>query len=372
MIPIVRSIGLAMGVLVWGMITMVVGWASGRFGLMGLTPQEPTNPALNYIGVLVAMGALGISSFIRTSREDDAQQPLVSEVHRAEFSSLHDDTEERAAPATGAAVLVVSAPASASLAASSASLTSAASSSTTASTSTALPAVSSASSVSTTSSSSGAPPSSHATNVVVAAPKAAPLSYSPEEDGTRATSKVESAGAAASTGGDNEMWVDRLTPKQQKLVGYACSLVAGLCYGTSLNPCQYVVDRPDEFPGASPYLIDQTFPMLSGIFVTNTAFFLVYIVAMKNQPRLFPETTLPAFVSGAMWAVAQTLLLFANTNLEQVITFPLVTTGPSLIASLWGVFMFREIRGTRNFKFLAATFAVSMVAAAFIVLSKLG
>jgi hypothetical protein len=35
-VPIVRLIGLGIGLLLWSMVSLLVGWASGRFGLFGL------------------------------------------------------------------------------------------------------------------------------------------------------------------------------------------------------------------------------------------------------------------------------------------------------------------------------------------------
>lgn len=64
-VPIVKTIGLAMGLLIWGMANMLMGWASGRFGLFGLTPDTISNPTLNDIGVLFACAALAVYFFLK-------------------------------------------------------------------------------------------------------------------------------------------------------------------------------------------------------------------------------------------------------------------------------------------------------------------
>jgi hypothetical protein len=47
-VPIIRCIGLGLGVLVWGAANLIVGWATGNFGLFGLAKNTVNIPALNY------------------------------------------------------------------------------------------------------------------------------------------------------------------------------------------------------------------------------------------------------------------------------------------------------------------------------------
>jgi hypothetical protein len=46
-----------------------------------------------------------------------------------------------------------------------------------------------------------------------------------------------------------------------------------------------------------------------------------------------------------------------------------VSVGPGLIASLWGVFVFGEIKGTRNFAILGTAFAISITSSILIAMS---
>ena len=52
-VPIIKTIGMGQGLLIWGTANLLIGWASGRFGWFGLTPQPPTKSALNTIGVVL-------------------------------------------------------------------------------------------------------------------------------------------------------------------------------------------------------------------------------------------------------------------------------------------------------------------------------
>ncbi|KAF6036484.1 TMEM144 [Bugula neritina] len=50
-VPIIQCIGMAMGLLIWGVSNMLTGWATGRFGAFGMDPEPLGNPTLNYFGV---------------------------------------------------------------------------------------------------------------------------------------------------------------------------------------------------------------------------------------------------------------------------------------------------------------------------------
>jgi len=49
---------------------------------------------------------------------------------------------------------------------------------------------------------------------------------------------------------------------------------------------------------------------------------LLYCAATKNSPRVYPEAVAPAIVSGLIWATAQVSWFFANSQLGNVIAFP--------------------------------------------------
>jgi hypothetical protein len=53
----IKTCGLAVGLLIWATTSLVMGWAGGRFGLLGVNPQIPattTKLALNYTSVILA------------------------------------------------------------------------------------------------------------------------------------------------------------------------------------------------------------------------------------------------------------------------------------------------------------------------------
>ncbi|CAF0885812.1 unnamed protein product [Didymodactylos carnosus] len=53
----IKTCGLSVGLLIWGTTSLIVGWAGGRFGVLGLKAQVPTSTpklAMNYISVVFA------------------------------------------------------------------------------------------------------------------------------------------------------------------------------------------------------------------------------------------------------------------------------------------------------------------------------
>ena len=90
--------------------------------------------------------------------------------------------------------------------------------------------------------------------------------------------------------------------------------------------------------------LDYVFSCFCGIYLTSTVFFCIYIVIMKNRPKIYPKVILPAIASGLMWGVATSCWFVANKSLSIPVAFPIVTTGPSVVASLWGTVVFGEIR----------------------------
>jgi len=82
-VPIIKTIGLAMGLVIWGSANLVAGWASGKFGLFGLKPEQIPHPTLNYVGVALALVSLGVSFFLKPTLhevgEDDVRADLAED-----------------------------------------------------------------------------------------------------------------------------------------------------------------------------------------------------------------------------------------------------------------------------------------------------
>lgn len=83
------------------------------------------------------------------------------------------------------------------------------------------------------------------------------------------------------------------------------SAFAGLCYGSTFTPVNYIIDHPNQFNNASTKSINYTFSHFSGIYLTSTLIFILYIIFKQNKPFVNNTIILPSLLAGLIWAVAQ-------------------------------------------------------------------
>lgn len=265
-VPIVKTIGLGLGLLIWASFNLLMGWGSSRFGWFGIEAETVAKPTLNYCGAGLCLLSAIVFFFVKT----DVQRPTTSE----ETPLLADTT----------------------------------------------------------------------------------VNSSPE-------------------GLTDDSWVDMLSPVKKRLVGSGMAVVAGLLYGSSFVPVLYIKNHTDDpsgpYYGASQFDLDYVFAQFSGIFLTSTVYFSIYCAFKKNKPKVFPKAVLPGFVSGVMWGVATCCWFLANHYLSAVVSFPIITTVPGLIATLWGVLLFKEVKGLRNYLVLVLAFCLVLTGALLTAFSKL-
>ncbi|KAI1904852.1 hypothetical protein AGOR_G00009940 [Albula goreensis] len=91
-VPILKTVGLGIGFLIWSMVSLLMGWATARFGWFGLDPQDVPSPTLNYIGTALATVSTLILFFVKTETEQgdrEEKEPLLSRnLHRGRFNQL--------------------------------------------------------------------------------------------------------------------------------------------------------------------------------------------------------------------------------------------------------------------------------------------
>jgi len=147
-----------------------------------------------------------------------------------------------------------------------------------------------------------------------------------------------------------------LSNRVKRVAGVVLAMISGVLYATTFTPNTIMIQK-----GEGPVQpLDYVFSHFTGIYAASTFWFVVYCVVMRSSPRLYPRLVLPSLASGLMWAVAQTCWFVANDSLSFSVAFPLVTSGPGLIGAAWGVFVFSEIRGRRNYIFLAIALSLTI------------
>lgn len=121
-------------------------------------------------------------------------------------------------------------------------------------------------------------------------------------------------------------------------LGVACGLAAGAWLGMAEAPTKLVT------VGFSPFLI--SLGMVAGVFVARWTVPMAlkgtgYIWAdLREKPHLIVW----AILAGMLWAVANTLTVFAIRNVGLSVAFPLWNVN-SLVGLLWGWLLFQELRG---------------------------
>ena len=370
-VPVIKMIGLSLGLLLWGGTNMVFGWAAGQFGLFGLRSQASSVniPALNYVGVVIAVLSLVMYMFVESSTGDEDGGDggtAGTGLHEALLSG-----SGAGANGSGGGIpedgVYLGAPDDDEMARMAGRLKAHAAQQ---------------DYLSITAPSPRLVGSEYAVTQrgellsPAAAGAAGPNGNGANAAGARAANDTSARAA-------NKSPLDALSARQKKVAGIAGAVLSGIFYGSNFDPPQYLMDHATSLHDMIVHRrngetetfsrcdgLNYVFSHFCGIFLASTFWFLVYCAAMKNRPRVYPRAILPGFVSGLMWAVAQTSWFVANENLGFVVSFPLISTGPGLVASLWGVFLYKEIRGRKNLMVLSGAFVMTIVAVLCIALSK--
>jgi len=271
-VPVIKCIGLSLGMLTWGLVSLVAGWATGVFGLFDLKKNVVNIVWLNYLGAALAFCSIFIYVFVKPDTKS-------SKKPRSELRGVNSE-EDR---------LI-----------------------------------------------------------------------------NDSIKNVQESEDNDSSGGTS--WVDKLGPFQKRIIGFVMAAIAGLFYGTNFDPPEYVKEHCTN--NCSQNNLDYVFSHFTGIFLASTFYLLVYSAFMKNKPQLYPEIILPGFASGVMWAAAQVSWFIANNALSFAVSFPIISVLPSIVATLWGVLVFKEITGKRNFLLLGTAFSVTIIAVILTALSK--
>jgi len=165
---------------------------------------------------------------------------------------------------------------------------------------------------------------------------------------------------------DSFAWLEKLSPMQKRLLGIVLAILAGLFYGVNFDPPQWLIDHKK----GSDQGLDYVWSHFCGIFLASTGYFLIYCALKRNRPSIYPQAVLPGVISGVMWAIAQSCFFIANQDLGMVLAFPIIATGPGAVGCLWGIFVFKEITGLRNFLFFGAAVGLNALGVALITVGK--
>lgn len=153
------------------------------------------------------------------------------------------------------------------------------------------------------------------------------------ESGNMASDRASRAATIA-----NQAPADAARMRTLQVIGVVCGLAAGAWLGAAEAPTKLVT------LGISPVVVSLS--MVIGVFLARWSLPALiqgtsYIGADLRQA---PHLIVWAVLAGCLWAVANTLTIFAIRDVGLSIAFPLWNSN-SLLGILWGVLFFQELRG---------------------------
>lgn len=138
------------------------------------------------------------------------------------------------------------------------------------------------------------------------------------------------------SGGESS--AQRLTrPRKLQLLGILSGLTAGAWLGAAEAPTKLVA------VGLSPVVISLI--MVVGVFLARWSLpaLILGTASIRADIRRTPHLIIWALLAGCMWAVANTMTIFAIRDIGLSIAFPLWNSN-SLLGILWGFVFFGELR----------------------------
>jgi hypothetical protein len=109
------------------------------------------------------------------------------------------------------------------------------------------------------------------------------------------------------------------------LLGICLSIFSGITGAFIYVPQLYVMSS--EFD-ASQDNNDYAFSLSCGIMLSSLFYFIIYCIVLKNKPKIYPEIIIPSFLTGLLWAIANTLYFIAANRLDPAISFPISNSLP--------------------------------------------
>src|ERR1700738_3082989 len=126
--------------------------------------------------------------------------------------------------------------------------------------------------------------------------------------------------------------------KKLHALGVLCGFTAGAWLGTAEAPTKLVS------VGVSPLVISLI--MVIGVFLARWSLpaLMIGTSCIRADVQRSPHLIVWALLAGCLWAVANTLTIFAVRDVGLSIAFPLWNSN-SLLGIFWGILFFHELRG---------------------------
>ena len=308
----IRFIGMGMGLILWGCTAMIIGWASGKFGLFGLKKQDISDPVMNYIGVFLSI--VGLILYVQVKTVDTSEDAKAYAANKLHSSNNNLESETVISDGTSASF------------------------------------------------SNGNGSTNKISMIDLENSSSSPTTGSDNDNAT--TSLL---GRPASKKADDAVsFGNNWSEETKRTVGILSALFAGIFFGLNFDPAQYVIDN--KYDGDDDSL-NYVFSQYLGSLLTSwfyTVAYCIYCHRNRQTPYVKADIFLPATASGIMWGIAQTAYFLANSKLGFPVSFPIISAGPGFIGAMYGVFWFKEIVGKDNLRMLVAAMCVTIPALALV------
>lgn len=372
---IVRCLGLGIGLSVWDLSNMFVGWATGNFGLFGVWREQVHSPVMNYTGLALAGVSLVLfAQAVEGGEEEhtdakDAQRSGSDGAAEASPEAMEEgcgvapesqvldcpiDVAEKSAADSAGARLSSSAGKSASNL-SVDDFRNAASRSCTIVRSMSLPKVE-----------SGSSPVSEACFPMDAEKSSCPLKD--VEKSSCFPKDMEKSSICSSAHAAPKVVT---SPRTFRILGFCMALLAGGLFGVNFDTATVLMQDAETSGTHSINPMDYVFSHYCGILATGVTSFMIYVMVRGELSYTPRNLVLPSILSGIMWGIAQAAWFRANVELSIVVAFPIVSSLPGIVALAWGVFYFGELKSTRSRRFATAGLLVRLPSVLLIALSNL-
>ena len=256
---VIQMIGLGPGLTMWDLSNMLMGWFTGRFGLLGVDKEISKRPRFNYIGL--ALACVSLVFMYLAARFD----------HKPKAATLASESETEALEA---------------------------------------------------------------------------------EDSDSEAEKGE-----------------RQSP-MRLVMGTSLAVLAGVLFGATFDLPQDLMQG--QFgPNHSRYALDYVFSHFVGIFVSASAALLAYFLARRRTSYAPLNLVLPAMCSGIIWAIGTVAWFQANGDLGFSVTYPIISSVPSILALLIGFCCFGELATSKSRGFALMGVMIRLPGVALIALSRL-
>ncbi|CAF1127747.1 unnamed protein product [Adineta steineri] len=114
---------------------------------------------------------------------------------------------------------------------------------------------------------------------------------------------------------------------KKRIIGCSLAIVAGTLFGLVFTPSTYIQDHQDKYPGAMKNGLNYIFAMYTGILLTSSVYYGIYLIFKRNRPYICIEkstTTSTLIMSSSASSLSSTTSTTTTTTSVITISAPII------------------------------------------------